>query len=525
MTTRSRFLSIILIAALLLVPLSALGDDPAHGDDEQSYSVSERELLEAASSITEQVAEIRGLPMQSPIPKGVKDRDQLREMLVERFHDEISEEEFEAEAQVYRRLGLIDEDLDYREMMLDLLSEQIAGFYDQEAGELYIMAGLPTQLQRPTMAHELFHAIQDQHFDIEYLLEPFASQDRSDYSLARMALIEGDATVLMFDYTFYEQGLLPQNRARSFVDIPRMAAFVLELDPMDMAPAEQLGDSDALDLGDDAPSLSDSRLADAPPIIRDPLLFPYHEGMQFVVRARSGRTWDEFNEIYDQAPVSTSQILDPELYFDGIEPIDVQFDATDGLPDDYRLAYDNVFGELMIRSWLRTHLEESQPQLAEEAASGWRGDRIRGYESPDGDMLVTHLSTWDSVDDAEEFARALEEIAALRYDTPPSHSLGTHGESWCIRPGSDDRGERLYIERWGPMVLYIEGTPSLLGDDGAETDPTTYLVRDTVWDSHLRLPFEEIFHEAMEDVENRAETDAEALAPGIGSAVPFATFR
>ncbi len=505
MKRTAQFLPFVILLLGLSVSTVGLAAEPDSAETDGDETRGEAELLDAASEIEQQVAEIRGLAPRASIPKGVKDRDQLREMLVERFHEEMSEDDFEAEARVYRRLGLLG-DLDgegaYRELMLDLLTEQIAGFYDQDTGELYIMKGLPRVLQRSTMAHEIFHAIQDQHFDINWLLEPYSSQEHADYTLARMALIEGDATVLMFDYELYDQGELPQGNIRSFIDVAPMAAAVLELDPMELAAADQLERPDTVDLEDESvPSLMDSELGSAPPIIRDPLLFPYTEGMRFVVRARSGRSWQEFDAIYENPPVSTSQILHPELFFDDVDPISVHFDASEPV-DGRDLSYETVFGELKIRSWLTTHLDDHlEVSAIEDLAAGWRGDRLRGYEDDDGHTIVTHLSTWETVDDARDFAEALDEIARRRHDTRSSHTVGDHGEAWCLRVGDERRGERVVVERWGELVLYIEGTPSKLDDSRREIDATTYLMRDAIWTTHQRIPFDEELRRRRSDDE------------------------
>ena len=471
----------------------------------------EETLLEAASSIAEQVAEIRGLELKGPINKGVQNREQLRQMLIERFHEEVPQEEFEAEAQVYKRLGLFDEDLDYRQLMLDMLTEQIAGFYDQGAKELYIMEGLPEPVQRPAMAHEIFHAVQDQHFDIGRLLEPFSSKENGDFALARMALIEGDATVVMIDFELHEQGVLPQNRARSIADIPPLAAAIIEMDSEQMSAVEQLQPSTAPDLATGSvPSLTDSVLGSAPPIVRDVLLFPYFGGMQFVLRARAGRSWSSFDAIYDKAPASTSQILHPERYFDDDFPLEVRFDAADALPD-HRPVYETVLGELQTRSWLSTHFNEmdSATPSASEIAAGWDGDRLRGYEGPGGEMVVVHLSSWRSVEQAEVFARALEQTATFRHGGESSYRSGEYGESWCLRVGSEPDGERLYVERWGELVLYIEGAPSTLNDEGRELNRSVFDMRDAIWDSLQRTPFEEVLQKRLAETAEESALEPE----------------
>ncbi len=480
----------------------------------------ETELLAKASEITDKVAEIRGLPQLQPIPKGVKDRDQLRAMLIERLQEDMGPEDFELQARIFRRLGLFEPGLDYQELMLDLLTEQIAGFYDQSSQELYIMEGLPASLQEPTMAHEIFHALQDQHFDIGRLLAPDQVTDNDDFTLARMALIEGDATVLMIDYELYGHGILPRGDDVSIADMPGLAAMLMELNTAEMSAVDQLADDDAIDLGggDAVPSLTDSVLGSAPPIIRDALLFPYIEGMRFVLRARAGRSWEDFDAIYDDAPLTTSQIFNPESYFDGPEPLDIRFSAEAVMGDD--AVYDNAFGELQVRSWLRTHHTDEASYDPDDAATGLRGDRIRAYPlNPEDDeaILVAHLSSWKSEDQARQFATALESTARYRHEVESHHSEGTHGEGWCLRLGDDAAGERLLIERWGDMVLYIEGAPSLLDGEGRETDATTFQVRESVWESHRRQPLREVL--------DHQEVDVDSPSPATSSAVSVIPFH
>src|SRR5699024_1550048 len=112
----------------------------------------------------------------------------------------------------------------------------------------------------------------------------FTSLENGDFALARMALVEGDATVVMIDYELYEQGVLPQNKAMSIADITPLAATLIEMDAEALSAAEQLDQSTPGFGGQSAPSLSDSVLNSAPRIVCDVLLFPYLSGMRFVLR-------------------------------------------------------------------------------------------------------------------------------------------------------------------------------------------------------------------------------------------------
>ena len=467
---------------------------------------SARKLLEEAGSIADTVSRIRGLAPTDGIEKGVKTREELRKILVEKLAEEQSQKEMRQEAAVYRRLGLIPKALDYRKMILDVLTEQIAGFYDQKTGSLNIMVGIPLDLQRPAMAHEIFHAIQDQQFDLTEMLEPFSARENGDFQLARSALIEGDATVLMIDFSLYEAGTLPKKDVRSIVDIPMMANMLKKLD------YEQLGALEKLNKDSDAPQgdqintpteLFDSALSKAPTIVRRVLIFPYLAGMRFVIALRSGRSWEEFDEVYERPPVSTEQILHPQKYADRDEPVILSYEPAPVL-DGYAPIYDTVLGEFQMRLFLEHHLSK-EPEAdgarsvdVKAAAGGWDGDRLLAYENDDGDVLTSHVSVWDTSRDAIEYYKGLEEVTGRRYPEARTHvASGKHGSSVCFHVEADGNGERVYLERWGDAVVHIEGSPSALDKEGHETNPTTYMLREQIWETLERRPFREVYEERL----------------------------
>lgn len=479
-------------------------------------SPSADKLLEEADSIERQVARIRGLPTLRPIDKGVKRRDALRELLVEKLEEEQSERDMRREAAVLKKLGMIPRDLDYRAALLDVLTEQIAGFYDQKEDELNIVVGVPLDLQRPAMAHEIFHAIQDQHFDLTRMMEPFSIREHGDFHLARSALVEGDATILMIDYSLYRNGTLPRSEIRSIVDIPMMAKMLEQLQYGELGALEKLesggsgapkGTSDGSDDptgSGNPPGMAGSALDEAPAIIRRSLIFPYLSGMKFVIGLRSGSSWKQFDRIYDNPPVSTEQILHPDRYVEGDEPVVLNYDPSPVL-ESYEPIYNTVFGEFQMRLFLQQHAKPATERSGDrsidpvEAAAGWDGDRLYAFQNDAGRVLLTHLSVWDTTRDAVEYYNTLVELNGRRFSEATSHTVsGKHGSATCFRSEQDPGPERIYVERWGDAVLHIEGAPTDV-EKGREQDPTTYLLREQIWDSLDRRPFREVYRERMAD--------------------------
>jgi hypothetical protein len=218
--------------------------------------------------------------------------------------------------------------------------------------------------------------------------------------------------------------------------------------------------------------------------------------MRFIVMARTGRTWDEVNAIYEHPPVSTEQILHPERYFEGDDPQYLTFESDAALSGWNRI-YDSVMGEFQLLQFLRAHSSKSGVDPA-AAAAGWDGDRIHAWEDPEtGRVALTLVSAWDSREDAEEFYAATVATVAARYpDGQPHTAQGKHGESTCMVVGPE--AERVYVERWGDLVLYVEGAPSAVDEDGNETDPSMYNLREQTWKTLQRASFEEKMQEAMQ---------------------------
>ena len=482
------------VAATAFAMSAAAQAPPQAPPQSQPVELPEEQLLKTADEIAAMVGQIRGLPVKEPVKKGIKKRDELRAVLIQKLGEEVKDADIEAEAAVFKRLGVIPQDLDYKKMLLDLLTEQIAGFYDPKTAELYIMQGIPLAMQRPAMAHELFHAIQDQHFDIEAMQEPFKTTENSDFALARSALLEGDATVLMFDFSMYENKQLPQGSVTSLIDIPMANNMLRQINMDSIMSLDSL--SGALGGGgNETMSAADTALAEAPRIFRESLVFPYFAGMRFIVMARTQRTWKDIDKIYENPPVSTEQIMHPEKYFEGDEPEHLQFDASAAFVG-WKPIYDSVIGEFQLQQILKAH--PAPGVNVNDAAMGWDGDRIHGFQDESGHTAVVFMSSWDSISEAQEFYRAAVAVAKTRYpNAVVTNNAKGHGQSTCLAMQGGSK-ERLYVEQWGDLVLYVEGTTSKLDGDGKELDPMTHRVRETAFKTLKREPFRDVMARELE---------------------------
>ncbi len=223
-------------------------------------------------------------------------------------------------------------------------------------------ASLKSTQNRIVLAHELTHALQDQHFSL--LKMPLEVKNNDDLALATSALIEGDATVVMSDYM--------------------MKNFTLKTLRENLSGMV---------------SQNSQQLKDAPRYLREMLMFPYLRGQEFCTALVQGGGYPALSEVYKNPPVSSTQILHPDKYLAHEEPIRIEWPDTAGSmgkPID-----NNVLGEFGIRILLSQWVDDATGKSASE---GWRGDRYLVYN--DGRGLVWK-TLWIDDAHAQKFRDAL----------------------------------------------------------------------------------------------------------------------
>jgi hypothetical protein len=191
---------------------------------------------------------------------------------------------------------------------------------------------------------------------------------------------------------------------------------------------------------------SEDPLSAAPPIIRENLLFPYIQGLQFVSLVQE-RGWQAVDGAYADPPQSTEQILHPEKYLSRDEPQLISLPPlTDTLGTDWRLVEAGTLGEFQISLYLAQQVDQA---TANRASEGWDGDQYAVYTS-DGATVLAFATVWDSVEDRDEFAAAYQAYAEGKYARPPDR--GTDAEAFWE---TSDQTAALAWE--GETVLIILG--------------------------------------------------------------------
>jgi hypothetical protein len=389
-------------------------------------------LLRRTDAVAAEVSRIRGLPLKQPIPNELVDRKELRARLLKLAAEDKTAAESAAEAFALERWGMIPPGLDYEAMLIDLLTEQIAGYYDPDTKKLTISrtAGEDPAWAEMVLAHELDHGLQDQAFDLHRFED--IPEAEGDAAAARRALVEGDGIALMIEVMVA--------RARAKVD---------------WANPELAG---AIEKSMSVPG-SDDKIDRAPLAIREAMLFPYRAGFGFVAALRRRQPWSAVDAAFARPPASTEQILHPERYFADDPPIPIEAVAPAALPG-FAIVHTTVWGELGFDLWLRSH--GVTERSAAVAAAGWGGDRVIVLARPGdrraGKAVGIARTEWDSEIDAIEAAEAagaaLEaSLVGATIDRSPTRTrlLGVDGTvSW--------------LERRGPSLVIVLGAPAWSAD-------------------------------------------------------------
>ncbi len=344
-------------------------------------------------AIEQQVIGIRGLQPSQPVPRESIDQSDLRTMMTAEFDRQSPPAYVAANEQFDKALGLIPADSSLRDLTLDMLSGGVVGFYRNDQGKLYVVSktGLPGVSERITFAHEFDHALQDQNFPV--FKDQEGILDESDRLLARQAVYEGDATLLMTLWAVAH--FSPQDM---------LAYLALSADPA-----------------------ANAVLQRTPPFLRDLLLYPYTAGLSFVQETQLRAGWTGVDDLYRRMPTSTEQILHPQKYAANEAPIPVALpeDLAGRLGSGWSVPLEDTFGELQIGFWLRE--SGVKPATATAAAAGWGGDRLGVASGPSGAWGVVIDTAWDTAADASEFADAANTaISGLANPARISSPAGTH---------------------------------------------------------------------------------------------------
>jgi hypothetical protein len=268
---------------------------PEAGAPENKISPKQaEELFRSVDEILAFVSKDTGLPIKDKVKRKLANRDEVEKYITRHMQEDKDAQRLERSAVSLKKLGLLPRDFELRPFLLSLLKEQVAGFYDSKTKTVYLLDWVDADAQRPVLAHELTHALQDQSYNLNRWTEDSkeAKNDQDEMALeeaqsAREAVIEGQAMLVLLDYMLAPSG-------KSVADSPAI------VDAMKSAMVE----------GGETPMFNK-----APLYLREALTFPYTFGLDFErqVMAKQGRD-GAYKGVFDKPPRDTRQVMEPETY-------------------------------------------------------------------------------------------------------------------------------------------------------------------------------------------------------------------
>ena len=318
-----------------------------------SKATSQADFLAAADEVLGQMSQITGLKLRTPLKKSLRSRQEIRAYVIKQMNEEKNPAERYADERSAEAFGLLPKGFDLDAFMVDVLTEQVEGLYDPKTQEFYIADWSPLEDQRMVMAHELTHALEDQHFQIEPWVR--AARPNEDAELARDAVLEGSAMAAMVDYLMLGTG-------RSLKDLPDFD-FSMLMGNLSNTPT----------------------LQKAPAFLKDVLIFPYMSGLNFSAAILRNGGWAALPGVFEKPPVSTQQILHPERYKSGKIPVEVTLPPIEKLlGNGWAKLDENIMGEFGWREVFKQFLGDERAK----SLAAWDGDRYSLYEQEQTKKLV-----------------------------------------------------------------------------------------------------------------------------------------
>lgn len=323
---------------------------------------SDATIAQLVDSLRPGVERAAGMRFKTTPRSAMRSKEQVRTYLTWKLREELPPERVKGIEAAYRLIGLLPDTVKLESLLIDLYTEQVAGYYDPDSTTLFGVTGADRAQLRLVLAHEMVHALQGQYLRLDSIMKDIRSNDRL---AAAQAVLEGQATLVSI------RVLSPDT------DVTASPEFWSEYRTMISQQQSSM-----------------PVFARAPLIIRETLLFPYLDGAEFM-------RWWSTSPLRDtvpygpRMPVSTEQVLHPDRYLAHDAPVPVRF--TDGPAP----MYEDMLGELEIRV-LQAQQRGRNAVVAGAGAIGWGGDRYRVYDTPHGPALVWYI-VWDDARAGERF--------------------------------------------------------------------------------------------------------------------------
>jgi len=359
------------------------------------------ELFRDIDAILKFASRDTDLPIKQEVKRRLATREEVVAYLEKSMKEDKDTERLRRSERVLKKFGLLPADFDLEGFLVKLLREQVAGYYDAKTKTVNLLDWIGPEQQRPVMAHELTHALQDQSFglekwmkrgdiDLERKKNPTPEDiERDEDSEARQAVVEGQAMVVLVDYMLDPTG-------QSLLSSPQIAKALTE--------GMLVGTSDS------------PAFQSAPIFLKESLTFPYRYGLDFEAELlRSGGKQKAFAAAFTHPPQTTREIMEPRTYLSGerLEAVPLPDFKRDF--DQYERFDIGAMGEFDVAILLDQY---ASPEVSHMLYPHWRGGYYYAVEPKDdraAPLGLLYWSRWSDGESAARFAAIYAKGLSLRY--------------------------------------------------------------------------------------------------------------
>ena len=403
-----------------------------------------KELFRSVDEILRFASKDTGLPIKKKVKRTIVSRPQVEKYISDKFKDDADRIRFERSELVEKKFGLLPRTFDLHSFLIKLLTEQVAGYYDEKTRTMNLLDWNEPEMQRPVMAHELTHALQDQSFNLEKMskhdeeIEKHGLDDldelirNDEASTCRSAVLEGQAMIVLLDYVLAPQG-------QSVEKMPQVVELMQA--SMDKSRGSPVFDS-------------------APLLLQEELAFPYRQGMQFIKDLLvAGGKQLAYTGVFARMPQTTREIMEPKEYLAGHRVPPLLLPDLGFLKKDYEPYDAGAVGQLDVSLLLRIYADE---KVDKRLSPEWRGGAYyaagrRGAKPPDRNSSahigLYYISRWATEEAAQEFAKIYSEALPKRYESLRRIPNG-QGSPGLIQSSSSDGP--IFIQQTGNTVVSVE---------------------------------------------------------------------
>ena len=446
----------LLLAAALLTGVALSQTAPAAQSPSQAPPAAQpethitqaqaQELFRSVDQILAFASQDSGLPLRHPVKRALVSRDQAMKYIEGRMGNDQDTQRLERSALVLKKFGLLPRDFDLQTFLMALLREQVAGYYDPKSKTVNLLDWVDADVQKPVLAHELTHALQDQDCNLDHWLKDGPRSEKKDSDVqddeavaARQAVSEGQAMVVLTDYELAPLG-------KTILDAPEIVA------------AMKAGVTSGSPIFESAPLY-----------VKDSLAFPYTYGLDFerTLLQRKGKD-AAFEDVLQNPPLNTREVMQPAVYLAGehLEPLHPP-KLEKVLGKSWQKVDVGAVGEFDVSVMVEQYASE---EVARQVWPQWRG----GYyyaahqkKAPVESLALLYLSQWAEPEQATKFAGIYTQSLKKKYKqvqavggsqpVPPGASAGVQVSIADATTQWNTENGPVFVEPHGKFVLVMEG--------------------------------------------------------------------